>query len=231
MVTESERGLHGDWSWQWWAAASSASVPMQHPGWWSGRARQPVLPRGRTPPAVPCDAPQPGGRVPPYSCSVCLGHHGRTGSPGDMLVVGALALPPHGTCGILQGHVPHSAERAGTGPLGQPFPVPLAPSACFWVRSVQGEDPGSWALPPLPQSLWLHFPFIDSARHKLALSTGSGLTPAQVPLLEPRGQLERWGGFQAPPCHLSPILEVPSTGCCGQHPSAGHCPALSSCQK
>lgn len=29
----------------------------------------------------------------------------------------------------------------------------------------------------------------------------------------------------------SPILEVPAAGWCGQHPSAGHCPAWPSCQR
>lgn len=81
--------------------------------------------------------------------------------------------------------------------------------------------------PPLPQSLWLYFPFTDSANPVSAPSPRVWAGSCTwVPLLEPRQV-----GQAGQPCRGGPVLEVPMAGWCRQLPSSGHCPAWPSCQR
>jgi len=89
----------------------------------------------------------------------------------------------------------------GTGLLGRPLSAPFAPSAWFWVCSMQEEDPGLVCPPPLPQSLWLCFPSLTRLDpYTLPPPRGLGQLPLS-PLLDPGrvgqgGQPERWGASQ-----------------------------------
>lgn len=128
--------------------------------------------------------------------------------------------------------VPTAGVRVGTGPLGRPLPAPLAPSALFWVCSVQ-EDPRLGGPTTLTSKSVVVSPFTDSARPRSFPSPwGLGWLLPGFCCWSQGGQHELWGfsGYTPAGSH-GPVLEVPAAGWRGQHPSAGHCAAWPSCQR
>lgn len=172
---------------RWSAAASSTSVPPA-PGRWGGHARAGfLLDAGSA--AAPGEAPQP--------------------PPSPAAAVGLLGLGVPGTCsrparrplrGIAGCWAPGQArEWHGHRDSLSLSPWPLCP---LWACSCRG--PGLAGPPPLPQSLWLYFPFTDSLDPWLSLPTGSGLTPAWGSPCWSQGDSWKEGGLLAPPLPSAP---------------------------
>lgn len=117
--------------------------------------------------------------------------------PGDLLLAGG----PHGPTvpgGALQGAVPPPWVRDLAQARGGSFslcPWPLSPgSGCAQCEDRPG---GSSAPPPLPQSLWLYFPFTDSTRPQPALPAGSDRLLPGAPTCSQGGSLTD-GGIPGP---------------------------------
>lgn len=138
--------------------------PTQHPGQEWPRTPAQCCPGGRIQPGhsglLLC--PRPGG-MPPCSCSLCPGHCCQIAWPlrGPAHGRGGLPCPAHWLpCCIAGCCVPTPGERVGTGPPGWPLPVPWPLPPCSRFAQCKRRTPGLGAPPPLPQSLWLYFPFL-----------------------------------------------------------------------
>lgn len=77
--------------------------------------------------------------------------------PGDLLVAGGgLPRPAHWLpCCTAECCVPTPGKRMGTGLSLPPWLLP----PCSGFTQCKKRTPGSGAPPPLPQSLWLYFPY------------------------------------------------------------------------
>lgn len=122
---------------------------------------------------------------------------------------------------------PHPGQENGHRPL----PAPLAPSALFWVYSVQEEDPRLRGPTTLTSKSVAVFPLLTQLDPEAFLPHGVWGGSCLGRAAGAKVGSTKDGGLSGYIPADSPILEVPAAGWCGQHPSAGHCPVWPSCQR